>query len=109
MTAGIYEGNTRGQWLINLTISPAIVAANTTATQTFTLPGLKTTDFITDITKPTLQAGLGIVGYRITALDTLAIDFSNNTGAGITPTAGETYLVGVCRPDSVTLPTSLPR
>lgn len=109
MTVSVYDGNVKGQWLVALTISPAAVAANTTAEQTFSLPGLQTTDFLSGIIKPTQQAGLGIVGARIPAVDTIAITFSNNTGASITPTAGQTYLVDVIRPDGVTLPTSIPR
>lgn len=73
-------------------ISPAAVAANTTAEQTFTVTGLLTTDVVS-VNKPTAQAGLGIVGARVSAADTLAITFSNNTGAAITPTAAETYKI----------------
>lgn len=73
-------------------LSPVSVAANTAAEQTFSVPGLLTTDVITVI-KPTAQAGLGIVGARVSAADTLAITFSNNTAAPIVPTATETYLV----------------
>ena len=75
-------------------LSPAIVAANTTAEQTFTITGLVlSTDIIVTVSKPTAQAGLGIVGWRVSADNTLAITFSNNTGAGITPTAAQTYSV----------------
>ena len=109
MSVGIQDGNIRGLWVVNATLSPVLVAANQVTEQTFNVPGLKPTDFIIDITKPTAQAGLGIVGYRIPSLDTLAIWFSNNTGAGITPTASETYQVGIARPDNTTLPTSIPR
>ena len=73
-------------------LTPAIVAANTTAEQTFTVSGLVVaSDTMIGISKPTAQAGLGIVGWRVTADNTVGITFSNNTGAGITPTAGETY------------------
>ena len=73
-------------------LSPAAVGANTTAEQTFTISGL-TTDMVVYVNKPTAQAGLGIVGARVSAADTLAITFSNNTAAAITPTASERYLV----------------
>lgn len=78
------------------TLSPAIVALNTTAEQTFTVKGLLTTDFVY-VNKPTAQAGLGICGARVSAADTLAITFNNNTAAGITPTASEVYKVLVFR------------
>lgn len=74
------------------TLSPVAVAANTTAEQTFTVTGLTTNDLVF-VKKPTAQAGLGIVGARVSAADTLAVTFSNNTAAPITPTAAEVYTV----------------
>lgn len=79
-----------------LTISPTAVAANTTAEQTFTLNGIAVGDVVY-VSKPTAQAGLGIVSCRVSAANTLAITFSNNTAASITPTATETYQVGGIR------------
>lgn len=74
-------------------LSPVQVAANTTAEQTFTVTGLVTTDIVVAIQKPTAQAGLGIVGWRVSATNALAITFGNNTAAPITPTAAETYKI----------------
>ena len=46
------------------------------------------------------QAGLGIVGARVSAADTLAITFCNvPTGGNITPTASEVYQVVAFRFD----------
>lgn len=73
------------------TLSPAAVAANTTAEQTFTVTGLAVGDIAIRPNKPTAQAGLGIVGVRVSAANTLAITFSNNTASPITPTASEVY------------------
>lgn len=98
MTRGIPFDPSR---IIQLTLSPALVAQNTTAEQTFTVNGLNKGDVILTVNKPTAQAGLGIVGYRVSAANTLAVTFSNNTGSSITPTATEKYLVMVARPDSV--------
>ena len=97
--AGIIMGNTQALGVISVTLSPAQVAANTTAEQTFTVPGLKTGDFV-DVNKPTAQAGLGLAGVRVSAANTLAITFSNNTASPITPTASEIYSVQYTRPDS---------
>lgn len=74
-------------------LTPAAVAANTTAEQTFTVTGVTTADKVLSINKPTAQAGLGIVGWRVSAANTVGITFSNNTAAGITPTAAETYQI----------------
>ena len=80
---------------LSVTISPAGVAANTTAEQTFEVPGVRLDDIVLSVNKPTAQVGLGIVGYRVSADATIGITFSNNTGSSITPTASEAYLVAV--------------
>lgn len=72
-------------------LTPASVAANTTAEQTFTVAGLVTNDIVT-VNKPTLNAGIGICASRVSAADTLAITYSNNTGSPITPSS-ETYKI----------------
>jgi hypothetical protein len=74
-------------------LSPSAVAANTTAEQTFTVTGLVGTTSLAVVNKPTAQAGLGIAGVRVSAANTLAITFSNDTSGSITPTASETYEV----------------
>ena len=73
-------------------LSPAAVAANTTAEQTFSVTGLNA-GMSVFVNKPTAQAGLGIVGARVTAAGLLAITFCNTTAGALTPTAAETYSV----------------
>lgn len=93
------DGAGSGAWELpikkyTITLTPAEVAADTTAEQTFTCTGLVVaTDTIIGVSKPTAQAGLGIVGWRVTANNTIGITFSNNTVAGITPTAAQDYTV----------------
>ena len=103
-------GNIALDVLLGATLSPAAVAANTTAEQTFSITGLAVGDVVS-VTKPTAQAGLGVVGARVSAANTIAITFSNNTAGSITPTASEVYVVNVVRPMPQyigALPTSLP-
>lgn len=102
----IPRGNIALAMILQTALTPAQVAANTTAEQTFTVQGLLTGDLVS-VTKPTTQAGLGIVNSRVSAANTLAVTFSNNTGAGITPTAGEVYLIELNRPSNTTLPTAI--
>jgi hypothetical protein len=97
MSNGITQGNMLGSYIIQATLSPAEVAINTTAEQAFTIPGLKTGDFVS-VMKPTAQAGLGIVGTRVTAANTIGITFANVTGSAITPTASQVYIINVTRP-----------
>lgn len=73
-------------------LTPVGVAANTTAEQAFTVTGLVSGSMVW-VNKPTQQAGLGIVGCRVSGTNSLAITYANITGATITPTAGENYVI----------------
>jgi len=92
-------GNIVKASVISITLSPAAVAANTTAEQTFTVNGLAVGDWV-GVIKPTNQAGLAVVNSRVSAVNTLAISFGNFTAASITPTAAQVYSVMVARPDA---------
>jgi len=102
----LIRGNIQGSWLLGVTLSPSSVGANTTAEQTFTVNGLLTSDYV-NVTKPTTQAGLGIVNARVSAANTLAITFANATASPIVPTAAEVYLVAVDRPSTLPLPSQI--
>lgn len=86
-----------GDMILEATLSPAAVAANTSAEQTFTVQGLHANDVVISVIKPTAQAGLGIVGFRVTSAGLLAITFGNFTAASITPTASQVYKIAVIR------------
>jgi hypothetical protein len=89
----ITRGNVRAWNIYSLTLSPTSVAPNTTAEQTFTFAGLKVNDWADVQLIGSPQAGLSISNTRVSALNTLAIGFSNDTAATITPTASQTYLL----------------
>lgn len=100
MPSALPYGNANKMVFVDVTWSPASVAANTTAAQTVTVPGVVLgQDFVIDVTKPTEQAGLGIVMYRVSANNTLTIVFSNNTASPIVPTASQTYTFLIARRD----------
>jgi hypothetical protein len=73
------------------TLSPASVAANTCAAQSFTVTGVLASDILIGVNKPTEQAGLSVTTGHVTGANTATINFCNNTAASITPTASETY------------------
>jgi hypothetical protein len=77
------------------TLTPVAVAANTTAEQTFTITGLiaGTPVWLNYGALTAATPGLGIAGVRVSATNTLAINFTNSTGAAITPPP-EAYIVG---------------
>jgi len=100
-------GNISYNFLLQATLSPAQLAASTTVEQTFAVGGLQVGDFI-EVQKPTAQAGIGIVGSRVTAAGTLGITFVNATAGTPTPTASEVYLIKVTRQENPgPLPTAI--
>lgn len=87
--SGVYTATRLAKF--SAVLSPVAVAANTTAEQIFAVAGVSVGDVL-QVNKPTSQAGLGIVGVRVSSAGNVGINFSNNTAAPITPTAAETYL-----------------
>jgi hypothetical protein len=92
-------GNIWKAGVFTVTLTPAVVGTGGSAEQTFAATGigLLTTDVVL-VQKATSQAGLAIGGSRVSAADTLAINFVNATAVSITPTANQAYLVAVFRP-----------
>ena len=80
---------------VNVTLSPAAVAANTSAEEIFAVPGARLDDMVLSVNKPTAQAGLGIVGWRVSSEGNIGITFQNSTGSSITPTASQSYSVAL--------------
>ena len=79
--------------------SAAQVAANTTSELTTTVPGLLPGD-ICDLylVSAAMTTGLQIANVRVSAANTLAVTWANNTGAAVTvPTA--TWNANVTRPE----------
>ena len=64
--------------------NPTSVPANSTSEQTITILNVASNDFVT-VSKPTHTTGLGIVNVRVSAANTVAITFMNNTGSPIDP------------------------
>lgn len=80
--------------VLQATLTPAAVAANTAVEQTFTtFTGITTDDYVVGISKPTTQGGLTVAGVRRVTTNNVGINFGNVTGSAITPTAGEVYTV----------------
>jgi len=89
----------RGIPTVALTLSPASVAANSITEQQFTitptaaLPQGVSPGQLVQVSKPTNQAGLDIVGCRVVSNNVIGISFANVTAAPIVPTASEVYTV----------------
>ena len=94
------RGNISGNWILAVALTPAAVGATTTSEQTFTVSGVLPGDFI-DISKPSHQPGIALGNVRVSAANTIAVEFANNSTGTLTPTAGEIYSIGVTRPENV--------
>ena len=114
MSTGIQMGNCLGTYIIRASLTPAATAAATAVEQTFTsastgsnfnLSALRVGDFVT-INPPSITAGVGIVGARVSAAGTLAITFSNSTAGSLTAPAG-VYVIKIDRPESQTAAVSI--
>ncbi len=82
----------RGLPVLTASLTPAIVASNTTAEQIFTVTGVRVGDVVA-VSKAADQTGLVILGARVAAANQVGINFANVTPTAITPTAAETYSV----------------
>lgn len=86
--------------VVSQSINLASVAANTTAEQDYTVPGLRVGDFVA-VNKPSASAGLGIVNARVKAANTLSLTLVNATASPI-DAAAETYTIFWFRAEKVT-------
>lgn len=73
--------------LYSQTITPASVAAATVAEQTFTVTGLTTGDKVF-ANAAAIANAVGIGNVRVSAANTLAVQFVNPTAGALVPTAG---------------------
>jgi hypothetical protein len=80
----------RGMSSVTTVLTPAAVAASTTAEQLFTVPGVAVGNVLV-VNKPTTQVGLDIVGARVAGNNQVGVSFVNVTAGVLTPTAGEVY------------------
>ena len=91
LQVGIPDGTELTQARVySSTINPASVAANTVAAQTFTVTGLTTSDKV--LVNPGVDLGVGIGAVRVSAANTLSVEFVNPTAGAVDP-ASSTWLI----------------
>jgi hypothetical protein len=100
--ANISLGSIGNSFVLQVTVAAgAAIGAATTVERTYTVPGLLVGDIIT-ANKPQLDAGLALVNARVSAADTLALQFANVTAGSLSITAS-TYLIQIDRPSFPTV------
>ena len=82
--------------------APVSVAAAVTAPQTFTVLGVKIGDYINCQCATAQTPGISIANVRVSANDTIIVDFNNSTAGGLVPVAGPYGFVWG-RPESLPL------
>lgn len=99
MSTGIIAGNAASITVVDVSLTPAEVATVAAPAQTFTVPGVKTTDAII-VTPPSQTAGVTIGSTYVSAADTISVQFVNPTAGALTPAAG-THKITVIRHEGV--------
>lgn len=101
----IARGNILNDFMIGPTLTPVSVAGSTAVEQTFSILGLQVMDAVDVSFNGAQTAGIGIGNARVSANNTLAIEFTNSTAGALTPAPGQ-YVITICRPENQTLPTN---
>ena len=100
----ISRGNVLYEVVLAVTLTPTSVAADTSATQTFALPGALTSDYLAISTATSGQANnILVVGCWVSQTGIAAIQFLNTSAAAVTPVSGG-YVVNLARPENVPIP-----
>ena len=93
----VTRGNSHETFYIQPSIAPSAVSAATTAAQTFSVPGLQTTDIVCVLGyNGTQTAGIVIAEADCLTANVLSVQFGNNTASSATPAAG-VYTIQVVR------------
>lgn len=101
MSVTTLDGNIRKIKILEASLTPSEVATITAPEQTFTVNGLTTDDVIIAVNPPSVTAGVTIGSFRISAANTLALQFCNPTAGNLTPASG-THKIVVATPESAT-------
>jgi len=93
----ITRGNSHETFYITPSITPAAVAAQTSASQTFSVAGLQTTDLVlVQGYNGTQTAGIVIAESDCLTAGVLSVQFANVTTASATPASGA-YAIQITR------------
>jgi hypothetical protein len=91
-------GNVATLFVIDAGASKTWSAVNTSGEQTLTVPGVKSTDEMVGVSKPSFQSGLAVAGARVSADNTVSITFF--AAGTVTPTANEVYTIVIARTEN---------
>ena len=101
----IARGNILYDSMLQVTITPVSVAASTAAEQTFTILGLQLNVFLDVNCNIAQTAGITIGNVRVSALNTMSVEFANSTAGALVPAAG-VYNINVTRAEVQPMPSN---
>ena len=78
-----------------VSIDLSSIPANSRATETFTVSGLRLGSMIPVVHMPSLQTGLTLINARITTNNTLELTVDNNTGDAVNQAAQNVEILGL--------------
>lgn len=87
MSSGIIAGNVFSQTVLEVSLTPSAVSTVTAVEQTFTVTGVKLGDHVV-VNPPGTTSGVVQASARVSAADTVAIQYVNPTAGSVTPLAG---------------------
>jgi hypothetical protein len=99
------RGNILYNFLVYPSLTPAQVSGSTTATQTFTIPGLAVNDSVSLTYQGAQTTGISVVNTWVSTAGVLSVQFVNASGSAATPAAG-VYILACDRLEGTTLPTN---
>jgi hypothetical protein len=90
-------GNVQSTFVLTVSLTPAPTGSATTAEQTFTVNGLQVGDQVSLSANFAYTSLVDFINVRVSAANTLAVAFSNNTAGSLTAPSGS-YTLEVNRP-----------
>jgi hypothetical protein len=81
-------GSVTPRYFASITLSPSAINGNSTSRETYTVNGLAT-DMCLYVNQISTQAGLFLLGARVSAANTLQLDWWNSNVGSITPTTSQ--------------------
>jgi len=89
-------GNVALVMALQASLTPPNVAANTTATQTYTINGVQLNDIL-EFNQLSSVTGLSVGNMWVNAANTITVQWVNSTVGAINGTAAQNFVIGVIR------------
>lgn len=101
------RGNILTSTIMQVSLTPVAVAANSTVEQNFTIPGLISSDQIASLLfQGAYTVNVEPVNFRVAAANVLTVAYQNPTSGSVTPPSGN-YFIQLNRIESLPPPANM--